>query len=270
MSRSLTLALIIFTVVFHAACPATGMSSYSLTDTVVAGMDPKFRPFSFKTADKKIAGFDVDYLSYLAGRAGIKLRIVEVPYDDLLASVSGDRIQIAFVGMSDINLENSRLTLSQEYYIIPDAAVTNLKNKQIETIKDLSGRTVSVLSDTMEERFLPSIVSCNILSSRKATVVLDKVLTGKADVAFLDWGLSRDLLRYDQNYIGKLKIAFEVRIPCKGMVMAIAKDNVDLLRIINEGIEELSGNGIMEMLEKKWFRNEPDGLPDSFVTGSLQ
>jgi hypothetical protein len=42
--------------------------------------------------------------------------------------------------------------------------------------------------------------------------VLDNVLAGKADVAFLDWGLSRDLLRYDQIYIGKLKIAFETGI----------------------------------------------------------
>jgi len=51
-----------------------------------------------------------------------------------------------------------------------------------------------------------------ILPSRKVTVLLDNVLAGKSDVAFLDWGLSRDLLRYDQIYIGKLKIAFETGI----------------------------------------------------------
>jgi len=270
MSRSLTLALIIFSVVFYAACPAIGMSSSSLPDTVVAGMDPTFRPFSFKTADKKIAGFDVDYLSYLAARAGVSLRIVEVPYDDLSTSLSRNMIQIAFVGMSDINPGNSGLTLSQEYYIIPDAAVTSLEDKQIETIQDFSGKTVSVLSDTIEERFLSSMGSCNILSSRKATLVLDNVLTGKAHVAFLDWGLTRNLLRYDQNYIGKLKIAFEARIPGNGMVMAIAENNVELLSKVNEGIEEMSRSGMTEMLEKKWFRNEPDLLPDLFVTGSLQ
>jgi ABC-type amino acid transport substrate-binding protein len=44
------------------------MSSSILPDTVVAAMDPTFRPFSFKTADGTIAGFDVDYLSNLAGR----------------------------------------------------------------------------------------------------------------------------------------------------------------------------------------------------------
>jgi ABC-type amino acid transport substrate-binding protein len=39
-----------------------------LPDTLAAGMDPTFRPFSFKTADGTIAGFDVDYLIYLTGR----------------------------------------------------------------------------------------------------------------------------------------------------------------------------------------------------------
>ncbi len=110
------------------------------------GVNPQFKPFSFKTPDNRQAGVDIDIAKLLARQLGVKLEIV-VPgaFSQLIPMLLSDQIDIIMAGMT-INFKRAKVVNFTDPYF--NTGLSILLNKVKAGRLGLSG--VSSYQEMME------------------------------------------------------------------------------------------------------------------------
>ncbi len=120
---------------------------------------PAFRGFSNAQTGGALNGFEIDVARRVAEGLGLELELVEAPP---LVIASGDwrgKWDIAFASLvpfdqplEDISIRN--MVYSQPYGYMPLGVVVPVAQDNIQTLKQLSGRSVGVLEHSASQRLL--------------------------------------------------------------------------------------------------------------------
>ena len=245
---------------------AASMEEIKKRGLIVATEDD-FNPFEF-VKDGKPTGFDNELIEDLRKAAPFEIKQQILPWTGILAGVSTGKYDAAITAAIITKERKQSLEFTSPIADATHYYVKRKDDKSINSIKDLSGKTVGVQAGSALLGRLPELGAMLEKEGGKLGKVVEYTSYPEA---YQDLALGR--VDYVVNTIINLqtlvaeKPIFEVGQAVSGKsfpAWAVAKDSTELLAFLNEFIAKEKTSGRFAELQKKWFGEAFPNLPVSF------
>ena len=246
MKKSL-LALLVVVV----ACTA-GWGNIMEKDVLRVGTESTYPPYEFRGDNNELKGFDIDMMETIAEKIGKKVEWVDMPFDSLIPSLVEKKIDLVVAGLSWTPERAKSVAFSENYETSISAFVTAEANDSLKGMDDVKGKAIAVQLGTVQEKHLSSLDGITVKTFQKFDDCLEEVIQGRADAAFMDAPVAKSYVG-QENFAGKIKVAFEEEIKGEGKAIAMNLGEDELLEAVNKALEELSSSGKLFELMTKWF-----------------
>ena len=216
---------------------------------LVVATDTAFVPFEFKQ-DGKYTGFDIELWQAVAQEAGLTYRLQPMDFNGIIPGLQTRNIDAALAGITIRDDRKKVIDFSDPYYESGLAILVGTDNTNINTAKDLEGKTVAVKIGT---------VAVDYLKENLPTAKLK--LFPNIDNAFLELATGRvDAVVHDTPNLqyfaqtggkGKVKVVGSLR---SGDYYGIAfPKGSELVPVVNKALKALNENGKYDAIYAKWF-----------------
>ena len=224
--------------------------------TLTVGMEIGYPPFEDKAENGDPIGYDVDLVYALADKMGLEVNIVDTAFDVIFAGIGTNYdCVVSAVTITDERRENC---LFSDPYIDSYQAVVVKKGSdiKIESLKDLSGKSVGLQDATTSKALLEDMIStgtvtdCKMVPSEKVLTVFTALDNGEYDVVLCDSPVADTYITKDPD---KYELAFLDNENVEQFGVAMAKNNPELQTAVNEAMKQLKEEGFFEENTAKWF-----------------
>ncbi|WP_066802727.1 substrate-binding periplasmic protein [Moraxella oblonga] len=220
--------------------------------TVVLATTGTGAPITYKDDNGNLTGIDVDVVKAIGAKEGFNVEVVQVAWKNIFTGLEQKQYDIAVAGISWTEERAGKYALTNSYFSNP----TSLIYKDESTIKpkslsELGNARVSVLAGSSYEKLLQNASVGKIMPVDKGINGFIAMIRGQAD-AYIHSNIN---LRYFQaNYPDQhlqIQIVENPDEPSAQHVMALNKDNTDLLEKLNNGIAKLKAEGEIDKITNK-------------------
>ena len=224
--------------------------------TLTVGMEIGYPPFEDKAENGDPVGYDVDLVYAVADKLGLEVNIVDTAFDVIFAGIGTNYdCVVSAVTITDERRENC---LFSDPYIDSYQAVVVKKGNdiKIESLKDLSGKSVALQDATTSKALLDDMIKtgtvtdCKMGPSEKVLTAFTALDNGEYDVVLCDSPVADT---YITNYPDKYELAFLDKENVEQFGVAMAKDDTALQTAVNEAMKQLKEEGFFEENTAKWF-----------------
>lgn len=219
---------------------------------IVVGTESTFPPFeSIDPKDgKTVIGFDMDIAKAVADKLGVKLEIKDMEFKGLLGALPTGMIDFVAAGVNITDERKAQADFSEAYYKGGQVLVVSENNNSINSAADMKGKNIGAQLGTTSEKAAQTINGINYKALDKVDQLMLQVKNGSLDGVVVDDTVG---VQYSKS-LGGLKI---IKVPelnsgDNGMGIAVKKGNTELLKVINDTINELKSNGQYDKLIDKW------------------
>ncbi len=227
------------------------------TKKVVIGLDDTFVPMGFRQKNGQLAGYDIDLAKAVFKRYGIKADFQTIDWSMKETELKNQTIDLIWNGYS-VTPERSKGCFSNDYLINHQIVVTKTKS-QINTLKDMKGKTLGVQtgsSGAFDLDAQPKLLK-NMIAN-KTPILYDTFNDAFID---LDAGRIQGILMdevYARYYIAHKPDPASYHIigdsfPPEQFAVGMRKSDHVLREKINAGLKALKADGTIAKLQKKWF-----------------
>ena len=236
---------------------------------MLVATEDDYRPFEF-FKDGVATGYDTELLNILRKKAGFEIRQDTIPWTGLLPGID--------TGKYDAGVTAALITKERQQYLdftspVSDATiyyVKRAKDASINSIKDLSGKTVGVQAGSAMLQALPQLAAMLAKDGGKLGKVVQYVSYPEA---YQDLAIGRT--DYVTNTVINLKLLveekpgiFTVGQPVAGktyIAWPVKKGNTSVLNFLNAFLAEERKNGEMYKLQKQWLGQSFEDMPESWT-----
>jgi polar amino acid transport system substrate-binding protein len=235
-------------------------------DVLRVGIDATYTPFEYFGENNELLGFDIEFVYELAEFYDIQLEFYNSAFASLFTALDSNEVDmvISAVAITDDRLE--RYTFSESYYQNEIVFVVKTpENRQIiSAISDLSGKSIGVLSGTLQDIILADRIPEALLFYYNDDLAELKSLRAKRieAVAVSDFGA--ELLARNNTDL----TALSEKIKYGKVAFATSYTNVELTKKLNAAIEKLMADGRVETLRAKWFAIDSTAKEFSNISSS--
>ncbi|MGI6784166.1 MAG: transporter substrate-binding domain-containing protein [Aminivibrio sp.] len=221
-------------------------------DVLLVGTESTYPPYEFRDDKNELKGFDIDMMEAIAEKIGKKIEWVDMDFDNLIPALTEKKIDLVAAGMSWTPERAKVVAFTENYEVSISAFVTAEGNSSLGGMGDVKGKTIAAQAGTTQETYLNSLDGVTVKPFQKNDDCLKEVISGRADAAFMDAPVAKSFLG-QEDFSGKIKIAFEEEIKGEGKAIAMNLGEDDLLEAVNDALQELSDSGELFMMMTKWF-----------------
>ena len=225
------------------------VQAFAQDKELVVATDTAFVPFEFKQ-DGEYTGFDIELWQAIAQEAGLTYRLQPMDFNGIIPGLQTRNIDAALAGITIRDDRKKVIDFSDPYYESGLAILVGADNTNINTAKDLEGKTVAVKIGT---------VAVDYLKENLPTAKLK--LFPNIDNAFLELATGRvDAVVHDTPNLqyfaqtggkGKVKVVGSLR---SGDYYGIAfPKGSELVPVVNKALKTLNENGKYDAIYAKWF-----------------
>ena len=247
---------------FAAGCGSTAdkkeAANPKTTKVFTVGTNAAFAPFEFQEEGKtEYSGYDMDLARAVGKQMGMETKIVGLGFDGIIPAIISGNLDAAFTGMTINDERKKKVTFSQPYYQSGLTILVGKDNNTIKSIKDLEGKKIAVQIGTTGAKMANSVKGATVVTFNNNTEAALELKNNGVDAIIGD-------LPVEQYFLAKggsdyAKIVGET-LSSEYYGIAVAKDNVELVKKIDKAIDELQANGEFAKIYKKWFSTEPIGI----------
>ncbi|MDE6715542.1 MAG: transporter substrate-binding domain-containing protein, partial [Muribaculaceae bacterium] len=223
--------------------------SYEIT---IVG-DREHAPFEFIDVDGTPSGYLVDVIEHILQKKNINYKIRLRNHAKALSSIDNNEADIILLVFNVY--EDSTLYLSRPLHRIHAVAVCDNKLPTV-TLNTLKDYKVVVLDKSFiipeVEQYIPEenrIYVDNVLDAMRL------VQNDKYDVALVTSAAARHYMQ--NNNFSNINIQ-DIDLSSHSVRIGVNKNHPELLKVINEGIEEALKDGSYDHIYKKWFGSTAD------------
>ena len=240
--------------------PATLASAKTLEEIkeagqLVVGTSADYPPFEWVILDdkgeSKIVGIDVELAQLIADEIGVELVMEDMPFDSLIPSVISGRIDMTIAGMTYTEERAKQIDFSEQYHqSVSNFVVIAGEEGKYSQVEDFDGLKIGVQKGTVQEQMVTeNLPNAEVVSMQKTGLLIEALKTKKVDAIFID-----DIVTVEFVIANKGQIAVVEDVlfadPEQGKAVALAKDNAELLEVVNQVILEAVESGkIKEIIE---------------------
>lgn len=211
---------------------------------IVVGTSSGYPPYVFvdvTSGDKKVIGLDIELAKQIADKLGVKLEVQDMSFSALLSSVTASKVDIAVGGIFPTVEREKAMAFSKQYLPTEQKLLVRKEDAaKYKTAADLKGATIGAEKSTTQEATAQKVEGAKAV---ELTSVPDAVLElkhGKLNGIVLEGIVAKQYLIFNPDLI-----LAEISFPDAKKISAVAlqKGNDDLVKLINDVIDENTKNG---------------------------
>ncbi len=211
----------------------TGCSSRE--DKLVMATEAAFAPYEYYS-DGEIKGVDVDIMKAVAKKMNKELKVKDVAFDSIIAEVKTKKSDVGAAGISYTEERAKQVDFSIPYVESKQVIVVR-KDSNIKGPKDLKNIKVAVQLGTVADSVLSDeYKTVQLVREKKFMAAIQDLKDNKVSAVVMDELPAVRLIG------ANLKILDEA-VTVDSYSVIVDKGNTELLKVINEVIEELKNKG---------------------------
>ena len=216
---------------------------------LIVGTSSGYPPYVFVDAtagDKKVIGLDVELAQQVANKLGVKLEVQDMSFSALLSSVTADKVDIAVGGVAPTPEREKAMAFSKIYLPTEQKLLVRKEDAgKYKSFSDLKGTVLGAEKSTTQEATAQKVEGAKAVGLTNVPDAVLELKHGKLNGIVMEGVVAKQYLIFNDD----LALA-EFSFPDAKKVSAIAlqKGNDDLVKILNEVIDENTQNGNFE----KW------------------
>ena len=218
--------------------------------TLVFGTNAEFPPFEFVAAEGVIGefdGIDMAIADMIAKDNGMTAQISNMEFDSLLIALENGQVDAVIAGMTITEERLETVNFSKPYYQATQVMIVK-EDSTIAKASDMADKKIAVIQGYTGE-ICVNDMGYEYTSFKKGTDAVMELVNGKADVVVID---SATASKYVSDNEG-LKIVEDTEaFGSEEYAIAVAKENTELLEMINASIDELLANGTVGELADQY------------------
>jgi arginine/ornithine transport system substrate-binding protein len=245
---------------------ALGTAAAKEWTVIRIGVDPTYKPFTYKTPDGQVTGFDADIARALCTQMKAQCTFVDSNWDGIIPGLNARKFDAIISSMSITEERSKAVLFTDKYYSTPTrivAPVGTLAN----TPADLKGKRVGALRASIQETYAKAVLAgagaevvsydtqeqvfLDLKSHRLDAMVSDQV---QADEGFLKTPDGKGFALVgpelnDPKYFGS------------GVGIAVRKNDGDLRDQFNAALKAIRADGTYKKINDKYFAFDIYGKP---------
>ena len=216
---------------------------------IIIGTEGTYSPNSYHDENGDLVGFDVEVGRKVAEKLGVEVEFFEAEWDSLFSSMDAGRIDTVINEVEYSDERALKYDFSNPYTYIRGALMVKGDNEEIKSFEDLDGKKAAQnLTSSwgrMAEEYGAELVGVDAVAQ-----TVDLLLTGRADATLNVETAFSDYLKKNPDADVKV-VAWTEEV--SSSLIPVKKGNEDLLKAINEAIDELRESGELAELSEKYF-----------------
>lgn len=226
-------------------------------EKVIVGLDDTFAPMGFRDQSNELVGFDVELAKAVGEMIGVEVEFQPIEWAMKETELTNKNIDLIWNGYTITDARKEKVLFTQPY----------LKNRQIvlvpgdseiETLADLSGKTVATQAQSSSEEAMMAMPEITDTFGEYVTFgtyeecLLD-MEAGRADAVVADEVLIR---YYISQHEGTEYKVLEENFGEEEYGIGARKEDTALVEAINGALTELKANGKGKEISEKWFAED--------------
>lgn len=235
-----------------AAAPST-LQAVLQRGTLRVGDCLSFAPFGFYDKNGQPDGYDVDLAKELAKQMGVKLEVVDTTSANRIPNLQTGKVDVVFCNFTR-NLERAKVIGFTTPYVVASEALLVKKSSGIQSIKDMSNRTIATVKGSTngdEVRSLNIPVKIQEFDSSQAAILAVK--QGQADAMIED----NNFLAYQAKLDPELTVTNEALVPLEYNAFGVKAGDQVWLNYLDLFLFNINASKLNAQLYKKWFGVDP-------------
>ena len=222
-------------------------------DTIRMITEATFPPYEFLRGDE-VVGIDVEICRAVAAKLGKKFVVESVNFDSVIPTVISGKADLAAAGITITEDRKQNVDFSVPY--VKTGIVFVYKTTDPYLTGDAAkGKKVGVQSGTTSETYVIETLGQQPERFDSPAAAVAALKAGRVDVVLADVDPAKNCVK------GEDSLAVSDFVTTEEYAVAIRKGQPELLKVINETIEELKANGKLAAWTVQ-FTEEADKLKD--------
>ena len=234
---------------------------------LLVSTDPNYAPQSFLNDAGELDGFDVEVAKEVAERLGVELEFVTPDWDMITPGGWAARWDVSIGSMTPTDERSEVLWFTDPYYYTPAIIAVHKDNTDIQTVEDVSGKSVGLGTATTYESWFNgtlSIMGGEIMYDPPPDVDVSPYSTDSEAIQDLALG---DGVRLDAVMSAQptIQAAIDSGVPLKyvgtpafyePLVFSLDKSrgpSDKMVDAFNEILAEMRSDGTLTDLSLKWY-----------------
>lgn len=216
---------------------------------LVMATNAEFAPWEYKEGDE-IVGIDPDIVKAMCDKMGYELEIDDMMFESILAAVTSGKADFGAAGMT-VTEDRKKNVLFTDTYAQASQVVIVKEGSDIATPDDLAGKTIGVQLGTTGDIYVSDVEGATVERYNKGFEAVQSLLTDKIDAVVIDQEPAKVFVQENEGLV-----ILEEHFTDEEYAIAVAKDNEELQKAINEALAKLKESGKLDEIVAKYITAE--------------
>lgn len=220
--------------------------------TLVVGTSADYAPFEYvdTAVSDEIIGFDIELVKLIGDKLGYEVEVQNMDFNSLITALQAKKFDVVISGMTPTEDRDKVVDFSIPYYETEQYLIFDAE-KGYKAPADVAGGVVGAQISSIQEDLAKQLGEENgftVESRNLIPEVIQELKTGRFDAAVIENIVS-------ENYLAKNDdlAAFPIEVEDPDYKAIVFQEGSELKAEFDQVIEELTADGTIEDLKKKWF-----------------
>lgn len=224
------------------------------TEELIMGLDDTFAPMGFRDEKGNLVGFDVDLANEVAERIGVTMKFQPIDWSMKETELNGGNIDLIWNGYTITSERQEKVAFTKPYLENSQIIVT-MADSDIVTKADLAGKNVTVQAESSALDAInaePDVAASfgELVEFATNNDAFSDLESGRSDALVVD----EVNARYYMKQAGEEKYkVLEEDFGDEEYGIGLRKDDTELLKKINDAMDEMKSDGTYDEIYAKWF-----------------
>ncbi len=263
MKKLFTSMMVASAMALLSACASTENAGSVATPTASVKEMPVYQvrttfiyaPFNIPEGNQ-IIGLDIDLMNAIAQDQGFRVQYTPHKWEGMFKNLKQNNVDIVSNGFAATDIDSDETIVSQPYLKSRDCVI-GTQDKQVQqwTRGQIAVIPDDELAEDLQAEF--KLKTKQFVEVDDQAKALLQVGQGKVPVVVSDCTVLKYYIKNDKNlakYSFKIKeLEQDANDTSSDLVIAVRKDQPELLKKINAGLENLKRNGQLDKIIQKWI-----------------
>ncbi|MCB6646715.1 basic amino acid ABC transporter substrate-binding protein [[Clostridium] scindens] len=215
-------------------------------DTLVMATNAEFPPYEFHEGDD-VVGIDADIARAIGEEMGMEVKIEDMAFDSIIPAVTSGKADFGAAGMTVTEDRKKNVDFTDTYATATQVIIVK-EGSDIAGPDDLTGKKIGVQLGTTGDIYADDIEDAKVERYNKGFEAVQALTQDKIDAVVIDGEPAKEFVAEADG----LKILDEAFTE-EEYAIAVAKDNDDMLKKMNEALASLKESGKIDEIVAKYI-----------------
>lgn len=206
----------------------------------------EFPPYEFHEGDD-VVGIDADIARAIGEEMGMEVKIEDMAFDSIIPAVTSGKADFGAAGMTVTEDRKKNVDFTDTYATATQVIIVK-EGSDIAGPDDLTGKKIGVQLGTTGDIYADDIEDAEVERYNKGFEAVQALTQDKIDAVVIDGEPAKEFVAEADG----LKILDEAFTE-EEYAIAVAKDNDDLLKKMNEALASLKESGKIDEIVAKYI-----------------